>query len=210
MDLVAALKAPFSGEGWVKKLIIVGLLFLVPIVNFATMGYFVKYLKNVLNGEEKTPEFSDFGGLFVTGLKVFLGSILLFIPFILLCFVIGMLFAKAENIASLIVYVLYFVYYFVAYVLLARFAMDEKILSMVDFASAIKLISGNKNILMFILFLFALGLVYGIVTTVCCVTLVGIILVPFLIFAAMISNFNLIGQFVKGSPNFEEVKSSAK
>lgn len=209
LDLVKAIKAPFSGDDWVKKLIIGGILLLIPIVNFAVMGYMVKYLKNILNGEEKTADFSDFGGLFVTGIKSFAGSFLLFIPFMIICVIIAILFAKAQAVANLIVYVLYFIYYIVVYVLLARFAMDEKVLSMVDFASVGKLLSGNKNVLFFVLFLIALSLVYGLITTVCCITIVGIILLPFILLAAMLSNFNLIGQFVKSSPNFEEVKASA-
>lgn len=209
LDLVKALKAPFSGEAWVKKLVIGGLLFLIPIVNFAVMGYTIKYLKNVLNGEDKTPDFSDFGGLLVTGVKALIGSLLLSIPFIIICLIIGLLFSDSQVLANLIVYVVYLVYYFVAYVLLARFAMDEKVLSMVDFASVGKLLAGNKNILFFVLFLIALGFVYAVITTVCCITVVGIILLPFIILAALLSNFNLIGQFVKSAPNFEEVKASA-
>ena len=209
MDLVKAIKAPFSGQDWIKKLIIGGILFMIPIVNFAMVGYVIKYLKNILNGNESTPEISDFGALFVTGIKAFVGSLLLFIPFGIICIIIGMLFSDAQIVANLIVYVFYIVYYFVAYILMARFAMDEKILSMIDFASVGKLLAGNKNTLLFVLFVIALGIVYGVVTTVCIATFIGWVLIPFIILASMLSIFNLLGQFVKSSPNFEEVKASA-
>lgn len=209
LDLVKTIKAPFSGQDWIKKLIIGGILFIIPIVNFAMAGYVIKYLKNILNGNESTPDFSDFGGLFLTGIKAIVGSLLLFIPFGIICFIIGMLFSDAPIVANLIVYVFYIAYYFVAYILMARFAMDEKILSMVDFASAGKLLAGNKNTLLFVLFVIALGIVYGIVTIVCCITVIGLVLIPFLILASTLSICNLIGQFVKNSPNFEEVKASA-
>lgn len=209
LDLVRALKAPFNGQDWVKKLIICGLLLIIPIVNFVVMGYDVKYMKNILNGEEKTPDLSGLGALFVAGFKAFIGSILLCIPFIIIAFIVVMLFSDSPAISNLISTVVNLVIYFVGCVLFARFAMDEKILSMVDFASAGKLLAGNKNTLIFVLYLIALSLVYGIVTIVCCITVVGMILIPFLIFASMLSYSNLAGQFVKSAPKFEEVKASA-
>ena len=47
LDLVKAIKAPFSGQDWIKKLIIGGILFIIPIVNFAMVGYVIKYLKKL-------------------------------------------------------------------------------------------------------------------------------------------------------------------
>lgn len=208
LDFVKAIKAPFSGQDWIKKLIIGGILFMIPIVNFAMAGYTIKYLKNILNGNESTPDFSDFGGLLVTGIKAFVGSLLLFIPFGIICFIIGMLFSD-EPINVNLIYTLYIVYYLVAYIFMARFAMDEKILSMIDFASVGKLLAGNNNTLSFVSFFIALGFVYCIVTIVCCITVIGFVLIPFIILASMLSIFNLTGQFVKNSPNFEEVKASA-
>ena len=41
IDFVKALKAPASIEGWGLKLLIGGIIYLVPILNFVTMGYFV-------------------------------------------------------------------------------------------------------------------------------------------------------------------------
>lgn len=208
IDLVKALKAPFSGEGWIVKLLIGGILLCIPIVNFIVMGYCIKYVKNLLNKDESLPDYSGIGDLFLKGIKLFVGCIILGIPIMLVCFIIIMLFGKAEIVASLLTSVIYAVYYFVAYVLMARFALDEKILSMVDFPSAFKLLSGNPNLLSFIGLFIVASIIIGVVAFVCCVTIVGFILIPFVVYAAMLVTYNLTAQFVLGSPKFEEVKSS--
>lgn len=210
LDLVRALKAPFSSEGWIVKMLIGGILLCIPIVNFIVMGYAVKYLKNLLNNNEALPEYSNIGDLLVSGIKFFIGCIILFIPVTLVCFVISLLFAKAQLVGMLITSVIYLVYYYIAYVLMARFALDEKILSMLDFKSALLIFKDNKNLLSFVLLFIVAGLIYALITFVCCITVVGMILVPFVVFAAMLATYNLTAQFVVSAPKFEEVKSSLK
>lgn len=210
LDLVKALKAPFSAEGWVSKLLVGGILICIPIVNFITMGYMVKYGKNLLNKDESLPSYSNIGDLFVSGIKLFIGSIILSIPVMLLCFIISMLFSKTVFVSTLLIYLIYFVYYFIAMVLMIRFSLDEKILSMIDFQSAFDIFNGNKNLLSFILLFIASSLAYGIVVTICCITIIGVILVPFLVYASLLSLYNLSAQFVVSAPKFEEVKLSIK
>ena len=175
LDLVKALKAPFSSEGWIAKLLVGGILLCIPIANFITMGYFVKYAKNLLNKDESLPSYSSMGNLFSSGVKLFIGSIILGIPVMLLCFIISMLFSESVFVSTLLVYLVYFVYYFIAMVLIIRFSLDEKILSMIDFQSAFDIFNGNKNLLSFILLFIASSLAYGIVVTICCITIIGII-----------------------------------
>lgn len=61
-------------EAWLKKVLIGGLPMLVPCVNivwsFALLGFFKKLFLNVVAGEERPiPEWDDFGGYIMSGLK---------------------------------------------------------------------------------------------------------------------------------------------
>lgn len=67
-----------------NKLLIGGAVSLIPIVNFASMGYGLNMFRNVLRGNEDSevlPDWSDFGGHFMQGLMLFLiGLGYMFVP----------------------------------------------------------------------------------------------------------------------------------
>lgn len=209
MDFSKSLKAAFCGEGWILKLIIGGILLCIPIVNFIVFGYFVKYLKNVVNGNDALPEFSDIGKLFVSGLKLVVGGILLFIPLFVLVFILTMIFSKNTALSMLVTGILELVYTFLSLLMMANFSIDEKILSMVDFKRAFLLLKENQNIGSFILYLVAVYVICIVVTVICAVTLVGLVLLPFVSYIFMVMIDNLLGQFTKEAPKLAEVKSAA-
>ena len=209
MDFSKSLKATFCGEGWFLKLIIGGILFCIPIVNFIVFGYFVKYLKNVVDGKDSLPEFSDIGKLFVTGLKFIIGGILLFIPLILLVLIFSFLFSKNAMLSMAINALLEIAYTLLSLLMIANFSIDEKILSMVDFQRAFLLLKENSNIGSFILYLVAIYVVSIIITVICAVTMVGLILVPFVMYAVTLMLYNLLGQFTQNAPKLAEVKTAA-
>jgi len=85
MDFAKAFTYVFDDEDWVKKVLIGGILSLIPIVNLVTVGYWLKVLKNVAEGAAKPlPEWDDFGDYFVKGLMSVLASMIWAIPIILL------------------------------------------------------------------------------------------------------------------------------
>ena len=209
LDFSAALKAPASVQGWFVKILIGGILMCIPIVNFIVFGYLIRYIKNVIDKNEILPEYSDIGELFVTGFKGLIGIILLYIPLILITIIIGLLFSKSASLAMILNYLIEIVYGFITMIMVANFAIDKKILSMVGFNRAALLFKNNPNIGSLILYLIAVNIIYGIVATVCAITVIGIILVPFIVFAMMITLYNLIAQFVQNAPCLEEVKAQA-
>jgi len=90
MDYGKAFTFVFEDKNWITKLLIGGLLSLIPIVNFVAIGYGLKVLKNVAEGKEQPlPEWSDFGDYFVQGLVSSLGGLVWAIPAILLSMVIA-------------------------------------------------------------------------------------------------------------------------
>ena len=87
MDLERAFKFPFDDEEWLQKLLIGGVLNVIPIANLATLGYGLRALKNVTEGEDTPlPTWSEFGDHFVKGLLAFLAVVIYWLPMqVVLC-----------------------------------------------------------------------------------------------------------------------------
>ena len=111
IDLQKALKAPFAMQNWFLNVLIGGVIFLVPILNFAVLGYLVEYLLNFVKGKEELPgRTSDkLSTNFITGAKNFAGllivSIVLGIVTILIITVSAILFSKLPIITTIITFV---------------------------------------------------------------------------------------------------------
>lgn len=88
IDFGRAFKAPFEDPDWFKKTLF-GLLWGVLVVtSFALMGAMLDYIKSVANGNERLPEWDDFGGKWVRGFMVFLAGLIFFLP----VWVLGLIF----------------------------------------------------------------------------------------------------------------------
>ncbi|MFO7919096.1 MAG: DUF4013 domain-containing protein [Anaerolineae bacterium] len=92
MDIGRAFTYMFDDEKWVEKLVIGGLLVLasiIPVVNLFTglvvVGYTLRILRRVSRGEElPLPQWDDWGGDWVRGLMVALGSLIYALPILIL------------------------------------------------------------------------------------------------------------------------------
>ena len=95
MDIGSAFTYMFDDEEWIKKLAIGGAIALVAfilspiIIGIVLMlpltGYMIEVLKNVRDGQtQPLPEWSDWGGLFKTGLMVVVVAVVYNIPAIIL------------------------------------------------------------------------------------------------------------------------------
>lgn len=70
VKVVEAFQEPLSDPSWQNKILIGGLLCLLPIVNFFALGYSLKYLAGLLNEDNrKLPEWDQWGDYFLIGLK---------------------------------------------------------------------------------------------------------------------------------------------
>lgn len=72
-----SIRYPTSDLG---KLLILGIIMIIPLVNFIGMGYFLRALKSNLAGISELPNFDDVGELFIEGLKLFIVGIIYSIP----------------------------------------------------------------------------------------------------------------------------------
>lgn len=87
MDIGKSLSYMFDDENWLRKILIGGLIGLVPILNLALTGYILRTLKNVLAGAARPlPEWDDLGSDMVKGLLVTVAGMVYSLPLIILVF----------------------------------------------------------------------------------------------------------------------------
>ncbi len=85
MDVGKSFTFAFEDENWVSKIVIGGLISLVPILNLAAWGYSLETLRRVAEGEERPlPDWGEFGDLFVKGLVFFIAIFAYVVPVIFL------------------------------------------------------------------------------------------------------------------------------
>ncbi len=215
IDLQKALKAPFAMQNWFLNVLIGGVIFLVPILNFAVLGYLVEYLLNFVKGKEELPgrTSDNLSTNFITGAKNFAGllivSIVLGIVTILIITVSAILFSKLPIITTIITFVVEIIMSILLLFLIMNFSLDKKILSTIDVKRTMNLIKGHTDTTNFIVQIILLWLIYGVVMVLCIVLIIPIILVPFLSFTACISTYNLMGQYLQKSPYIIALKSRA-
>ena len=58
-------------KDWVK-IIILGIIMIIPIVNFIGLGYYLRIIKSTLTGLNELPSFESAGELFIDGIKIFI------------------------------------------------------------------------------------------------------------------------------------------
>ncbi|MDD3985904.1 MAG: DUF4013 domain-containing protein [Methanobacterium sp.] len=72
-NIINSLQFPF--KNWVK-MIILGIILVIPIVNFIGLGYYLRIIKTTLMGLDDLPDFEDIVKLFIDGVKLLIVSII--------------------------------------------------------------------------------------------------------------------------------------
>lgn len=81
IDVGRSIRFVFEDEDWLPKVLIGGLVNLVPIVNLAVAGYGLRVLRNVATGRElPLPDWGDFGDYFGKGLAIFVATLIYLVP----------------------------------------------------------------------------------------------------------------------------------
>ncbi|HEX5692874.1 MAG TPA: DUF4013 domain-containing protein, partial [Roseiflexaceae bacterium] len=99
MDIGKAFSYVFEDERWISKVLIGGLILIVPILNFAAFGYLVKIAQNVAQRNPRPlPEWSgQLGDHFMRGLNVFVIYLVYLLPVFILE---GLFFCVTGGLAS--------------------------------------------------------------------------------------------------------------
>ncbi|HET9221192.1 MAG TPA: DUF4013 domain-containing protein [Roseiflexaceae bacterium] len=163
MDIGKTFSYVFEDERWISKVLIGGLVFIVPILNFAVFGYTLKVAQNVAQGNSRPlPEWGgEFGDHFMRGLYWVVIQLVYLLPAILLygifaCVLVGAGSAASENgsdaagaIGTLgvcllpLVFLLFLVGGVLAYGGIARFAATNSLSEAFKFAEVIALVRNN-------------------------------------------------------------------
>lgn len=78
----------YPSAAW-TKMVILGVILIIPIVNFIGLGYLFRILKATFAGIDEVPDFDDVGDMFIDGLKIFIVGIIYAIPLIIISAIIG-------------------------------------------------------------------------------------------------------------------------
>ena len=85
MDLGKAFSFTFDDPDWIKKVLLGGVISLVPILNFAATGYSLEVTRRVLDNDPRPlPEWDDIGGKLVKGLLYTIIAFVYALPILLL------------------------------------------------------------------------------------------------------------------------------
>jgi hypothetical protein len=85
MDIGRSFSYVFEDQKWLSKVLIGGVINLIPIVNFAATGYWLDQTKRVTEGRDlPLPEWDNFGGYFMKGLMAFVATFVYSLPVIII------------------------------------------------------------------------------------------------------------------------------
>jgi hypothetical protein len=73
----------FPSQKW-SKVVILGIILIIPIVNFIGAGYLFRILKATFAGIDELPDFDEVGELFIDGLKILVVGIVYAIPVVII------------------------------------------------------------------------------------------------------------------------------
>lgn len=224
MDVGKSLRFVFDDKDWISKLLVGLLVSIVPILNFAFLGYTVRLLRNVREGIlYPLPDWSDIGDYFVKGLILVVVIIIYMIPIIILSLILGGAGAVTDMTASgdladiaggliagagvlltclVTIYVLVFTFYF--YAMVIHFSRFGTFGSCFEFGKIFKIISDNlreylTGWVVALLFGIVLGIVGAIAFTIlffipCIGWILSLVLGAFLAVWPNLVIFHLFGQ----------------
>ena len=203
------LSYPVRGD-WIGRILIGGVLGFLSVLllpAFLIVGYLVRVLERTIRGDEVPPEFDEWGEMLVTGL---IGTIIVVaytvIPFLVYSVIVGVVFgtggavggdagafigAVGVLVALAFIPVLFLVYYAVP-AGLAAYAARGKIGAAFDL-DLLKPTLLSTEYLVAVLMPIVIAVISWVVTGVLAVTVVGLVLVPFVQFYGQVAVFRMFG-----------------
>jgi hypothetical protein len=106
MDFGLSFSFPFQDEDWIKKIVLTAVISLIPLIGqFALMGWMVELTRRVIRGDaEPLPDWADFGGILVLGLKMFVIGFVYALPLIIFALPMGVMSALLDNESAVALY----------------------------------------------------------------------------------------------------------
>lgn len=184
------------------------------LLGFSVSGYCLQAAQDrIHNRVASLPEWDDFWSYVFIGFKCALGSTLYYLPVIVLGIVAGIyeVIAKQQGTSSgsansyetlsfffnLVHNLIYLVFLFFYFVFNANFIKDFNVFSFVNVREAYKLLkSGFVNYVILVALVLALGVLFNFAAIILCITIVGIILLPFLSVYIQLVTMDITAQYI--------------
>ncbi|MCK4947595.1 MAG: DUF4013 domain-containing protein [Candidatus Aureabacteria bacterium] len=127
-NIEQAFKYPFKDEKWVVKILLLGIIMFIPIVNILAAGYLLRFIKSSVaehkgGAEAKLPEWEDWGNLFQEGIYPWIIALVYTVVFFMAATVIGWM----PCIGTVVSVLLSLVLGPVVFIALVRYCKDSKI-----------------------------------------------------------------------------------
>lgn len=209
--LEEGLSYPFKGENALGRFVIGAVLLFFSFLILPAIvyyGYLVRVLRDTANGLEEPPEFDDWGGMLVDGLKMIVITVVYgIVPFsiafgVLLLGVVGGA-AAGESGGGIVAGfgLLGFLVFFLAslvllYVLPAavtNFAREDRVGAAFDFDTIGTVLTSSEYVVAWLLPL-VVYMVVSVVTFLLIITFIGVLLLPFVSFYAAMAIFYMFGR----------------
>ncbi len=88
----------YPHKDWVK-IVVLGIILIVPIVNFIGLGYYLRIIRSTLTGSDELPDFEYVSELFFDGIKILIVSIIYgVLP--LIFYALSVVFARSETVTN--------------------------------------------------------------------------------------------------------------
>lgn len=201
---------PTRGESWIARFLIGGVLSLLSFLilpAFIVTGYLVRALGSTIRGDPDPPDWEDWGGLLVDGLKatlvILVYAVVPFAVFGVLSSVLigagsaaggdggGLLAGFGLLTMLLMIPALFVVYYFIP-AALGNMAREDSFGAAFDFA-VIKEVALSVEYFVAVLLPIVVGIITNVITWVLAITVVGLVLVPFVNFYGQLAIFHMFG-----------------
>lgn len=204
------LSYPMQGDSWIGRILIGGIIGFLSILFFPIfifVGYLVRVLESTINGDPEPPEWDDWGGLFVDGIKAtIVGIAYSIIPTVVILGLgsvfVGIGAAAGDGgggilagfglITMLLLIPVFFLVYYLVPAALANMAAEGTLGAAFDFGM-IRNVVLTGDYLVAVLMPIVVGIAINIVTSILAITVVGLVLVPFVNFYGQVAVFRMFG-----------------
>ncbi|MFC6862881.1 DUF4013 domain-containing protein [Halomicroarcula sp. GCM10025817] len=218
-----ALNYPRNGDSAIKNIAIGGLLLLFSFLlvpTFLVMGYIVRALRMVMDGEEEPPEFDEWGELLTDGLKVFvIGFVYALVPAIIAFVAViasgasiglggdsaagGLAAGLIFLVASLVLFVVSLALAYVLPAAVVSFAREDSIGAAFSYGDLRPMLFSRTYATGWLV-AFGIAILSGVIIGVLNAVVIGVILAPFVSFYANLAGTHAIGEAVREMPAMEE------
>lgn len=106
MDFGLSFSFPFQDEDWIKKIVLTVVISFIPVIGqLALLGWMVELTRRVIRGDAAPlPDWADFGGILLLGLKMFVIGFVYSLPLVLLALPMGGIGALLDDDSAIAIY----------------------------------------------------------------------------------------------------------